>query len=100
MGVLAGRVGAAGEVLLVAGVLLEPPFLLDPFLQDGAIDPLDGLQGDLPVLLLLLVEDLQPGVAGQRDLPGMDLAVGGLEVARHGIVALLIGCLSPAIRTG
>src|SRR5271157_1768159 len=95
VGVLAGRIGTAREVLLVAGVFLEPPLLLDPFLLVRAVDPLDRLEGDLPVLLLLLVEDLEPGVAGQYDLAEMDLAVGHLHETRHGIITLLIFAVGP-----
>ena len=50
------------------------------------------------MLLLLLVEDLEPGVAGQHDLPGMDFAVGHLHESRHGIIALLIFAFGPGAK--
>src|SRR5262245_60621983 len=42
--VLARGVAAAGVELLVAGVLLEAPLLLDPLPQHGAVNAADGVQ--------------------------------------------------------
>ena len=36
-------------------------------------------------------KNLQPSIAGQRDLTGMDLAVGRLQKPRNGIIPPLIG---------
>src|ERR1017187_480201 len=73
--------------LLVVGIFLEPPFRLQPFALDRAIQPADRLERDLALPLGLRVEDPEPGVAGQVNPARPDRAVGQLDIARNRVLA-------------